>query len=287
MLENLDFTNKKYIFATNNNLILSKMDREFENAATAWLAQCGSDLKNRIEKLLDENDSNPVELAEEINVAEEEIYEILEGNVENISVDTLIRVFMVLGLAVEVKPIEQTPLGCYDNVNPHVMREPQFEERRAPQPNPFTRQRGEFRPHGGMPFPPPSFDDVPPFLKNEFERRPPMPQHAPNIPRRTERASSPFAMMGREELTKIIRKKLWDTEIDINTASDRELVRFLEEKDKRMKEFARRDVEEKRNEELERDPQVTDFVRRMKQNIKDNPQFRSYMKNFLNKLDED
>ena len=234
------------------------MDREFENAAKCWLAQCGTDMKSKIESLLSENDSTPEELAEEINVAEEEIYDILEGDVENISVDTLIRVFMVLGLAVEVKPIEQTPLGGYDNVNPHVMREPQF-ERRTPQPNPFTRQRGMER-NPQMPFPSH-------FAHNTEPKRP----------------TSPFAMMGCDELTKIIRKKLWDSEIDLNTASKAELVRFLEEKDKRMKEFTRRD----KTEELERDPQVADFVKRMKQNIKNNPQFRSYMKNFLNKLDEE
>lgn len=262
------------------------MDREFENVAKCWLAQCGADIKSKIESLLGENDSTPEELAEEINVAEEEIYDILEGDVENISVDTLIRVFMVLGLAVEVKPIEQTPLGGYDNVNPHVMREPRF-ERRAPQPNPFTRQHGMPR-NPQMPFPPHFASEE---EEEETPHRPigrgmhpqmPFPGHfehreAPQPP------SSPFAMMSRDELTKIIRKKLWDSEIDLNSASNKELVRFLEAKDKRMKEFARKDNAE----ELERDPQVADFVKRMKKNIKDNPQFRSYMKNFLKNLDED
>lgn len=263
------------------------MDREFENAAKCWLAQCGADIKSKIENLLDENDSNPVELAEEINVAEEDIYAILEGDVENISVDTLIRVFMVLGLAVEVKPIEQTPLGGYDNVNPHVMHEPHF-ERRAPQPNPFTCQHGMAR-NPQMPFPPHFASDEEEEMERPVDRmgrgmNPQMPflghfehRQAPQRP------SSPFAMMSRDELTKIIRKKLWDSEIDLNSASNKELVRFLEAKDKRMKEFARKDNAE----EFERDPQVADFVKRMKKNIKDNPQFRSYMKNFLNKLDEE
>ena len=269
------------------------MDRVFENAAKAWLAQCSADIKNRIEKLLDENDSTPEELAEEINVPEEEIYLILDGESENISVDTLIRVFMVLGLAVEVKSIEATPLGSYDNVNPHVMREPHF-ERRAPQPNPFAHQHG-MGVNPQMPFPPH-------FASEEVDEEPQRPMGgrmnrgmSPQMPfpghfehrQEPQRPTSPFAMMSREELTKIIRKKLWDSEIDINAASDKELVRFLEAKDKRMQEFARRDKEEKRSEALERDPQVADFVKRMKQNIKDNPQFRSYMKNFLKNLDEE
>lgn len=263
------------------------MDREFENAAKCWLAQCGADMKSKIESLLSENDSTPEELAEEINVAEEEIYDILEGNVENISADTLIRVFMVLGLAVEVKPIEQTPLGGYDNVNPHVMREPHF-ERRTPQSNPFTHQRGMAR-NPQMPFPAHFAGDEEEEMERPVGRigrgmnpQMPFPGHFEHR-EATLRPSSPFAMMSRDELTKIIRKKLWDSEIDLNTASNKELVRFLEAKDKRMKEFARKD----KTEEFERDPQVTDFVKRMKQNIKDNPQFRSYMKNFLKNLDEE
>ena len=41
------------------------------------------------------------------------------------------------------------------------------------------------------------------------------------------------------------------------------------------------------NEELERDPKVAAFVKNVKKSIKENPQFRSYMKQFLNKLDEE
>ena len=256
------------------------MDREFEFAAKGWLGQYKADIKSKVENLLDENDACPEELAEEINVEVEEIYDILDGNAENISVDTLIRVFMVLGLAVEIKPIEQTPLGGYDNVNPHVMREPQREERRAPQPNPFTRPKGGLGGRDFMPpFPPRDFDNIPPHVREEmdreFERRSPIGRP---MPRREETPKSPFALMGREELCRIIRNKLWDSEIDIENAPKDALVRFLEEKDKRMKAI-------KKTEEVERDPKVAEFVKSMKKTIKENPQFRAYMKNFLGQLD--
>lgn len=256
------------------------MDREFEFTAKGWLREYKADIKSKIENLLDESEATPEELAEEINVDVEEIYDILDGNAENISVDTLIRAFMVLGLAVEIKPIEQTPLGGFDNVNPHVMREPQREERRAPQPNPFARPMGglsgrDFTP----PFPPRGFDNIPKNemdeMEREFERRHPIGRP---MPKRDEQPTSPFALMGREELCRIITKKLWDSEIDLSTASKAELVRFLEAKDKRMKEF-------KKNEDLERDPKVADFVKNMKKTIKENPQFRAYMKKFLGQLD--
>lgn len=265
------------------------MDREFELAAKGWLAQCSADIKSKIENLLNENDSCPEELADEINVPVEDVYDILDGDASDISVDTLIRVFMVLGLAVEVKPIEQTPLGGYDNVNPHVMREPQHFERREPrferhepQPSPFMR------PPMGMPRGM-DFDNIPPHVREEmdreFERRHPMPQLVPApqrtpMPMREEKPNSPFALMGRDELCRIIRKHLWDSEINVNASSREDLVKFLEGKDKRRKEFAK-------TEELEIDPRVANFVKNMKKTIKENPQFRAYMKNFLGELDNE
>jgi uncharacterized membrane-anchored protein YjiN (DUF445 family) len=131
-------------------------------------------------------------------------------------------------------------------------------------------------------------------MEREFERRHPMGGMPPFPPRneaprftRREESQSPFETMDDERMKRIIRHELWDSEINLNTASHRDLVNFLTEKDKRKQEIARRDKQEKEVEELERDPQVADFVKRMKKNIKDNPQFRSYMKNFLNNLDEE
>ena len=255
------------------------MDKNFENAAKGWINQYSADVKSKVQNLLKENDSCAEELAEVINVPVEEIYGILEGSAEYISVNTLVRIFMVLGLAVEIKPIEQTPLCGYNNVNPHIERdvmaevEETYERRREPRPNPFMR------PRMGMPHDL-DFDDVPPHIREqvarEFERRHPIP---PIANRACERAKSPFEDKSREELANIIRKHLWDTEIDTNAATKEMLVDFLNEKDKRTREL-------KREETLERDPKVADFVRNMKKTIKDNPQFRSYMKNFLSELDD-
>jgi hypothetical protein len=254
------------------------MDKNFERAANGWISQYSADIKVKVENLLNENDSTPEELAEVINVDVDDIYAILEGDGEVISVDTLIKVFMTLGLAIEIKPIAQTPLGGYNNVNPQVMREPQFEERRAPRPNPFTRER--------------DFDNIPPHVRERMEHEMPFPPRPamgrgmnPQMPFPGHFAhrndfTSPFAEKSRDELVHIIRKHLWDSEIDTSNATKNDLVKFLDEKDRKTKEF-------KRTEELERDPQVVDFVKRMKQNIKDNPQFRSYMKNFLKNLDEE
>lgn len=273
------------------------MDRNFEFAAKNWIEQYSADIMEKVENFLNENDSTPEELAEVIDVDTEEIYDILDGNGENISIETLIKVFMVLGFAIEIKPIEQTPLESYDNVNPHVMREQEREEVRAPRPNPFMR------PPMDMPMPPRGFDprNIPPHVREKIERdlgigeeREPQPRpHRPimhnerPMTRHEETPSSPFAMMGRNELVKIITKHLWDSEIDIENASNHALVRFLEEKDKRMQAAKRRESEEREIRELENDPKVANFINKMKDTYKKNPQFRSYVKNFLGNLDEE
>ena len=218
---------------------------------------------------------------------------------------------MVLGFAIEIKPIEETPLVDYNNVNPHVMREPEpefvHEERRESQPSPFTRPPMGMpmppRNPYGMPKPPRGFDpeNLPPFLREKVERdlglnrdpqpRPQRPVPHAERPRQEEAPTSPFALMGREELVKIINKHLWDSEIDTVNAPKASLVRFLEEKDKRMQAVKRRENEQKQMEaqieELENDPKVASFIDKMKSTYKKNPQFRSYVKNFLGGLDEE
>lgn len=276
------------------------MDKNFEIAAKNWITQYTADIMEKVENLLTENDSTPEELAEVIGVNVEEIYDILDGNGENISIETLIKVFMVLGFAIEIKPIEQTPLGGYDNVNPHVMDdEPQFEER-VPQPNPFNRPpMGMPMPRHGMPMPPRGFnpENLPPRVREKIERelgigerepqpRPQRPLVRRERPQEEETPTSPFALMGRDELVNIINKHLWDSEIDTENAPRTALVRFLEEKDKKMQAAKRRESEEKQMKELENDPKVAEFINKIKSTYKKNPQFRSYVKNFLGNLEE-
>jgi hypothetical protein len=264
-----------------------------------WINQYKTDIKNKVDTFLKENDSCPDELAYVIDVPVEHIYSILNGNGEDVPVSTFGKLLLASGFALRIEPIENTPLKTYDNVNPEIMRNFDFdededldeddvdedeeedihEEVRAPRPNMFARPP---RPMGmGGMMPPHGFDPsrIPPHVRGnmdkEFERRSPIDRP---MPKREEQPTSPFAVMGRNELCKIIRKKLWDSEIDLDNATTKELVHFLEEKDKRMKAY-------KNTEELERDPKVADFVKNMKKTIKENPQFRSYMKQYLKNLD--
>lgn len=265
------------------------MDRELDMASKGWINTFNADIKSKVSVLLKESNTTPEDLAEVIGVDSDEIYDILDNNGENISIETLVKVFMILGFAIEIKPIEATPLGNYGNIRPNIM----FDEcngaetedfARAPMPNPFMSPRAprafgrEFPRPNRMP----NFGGIgrepicggaPSFREPTFTRR--------------EVTASPFENMDDERLKQIIRRELWDSEIDLLRASHRELVNFLNEKNKRKQEVIRKENERKKvTEELERDPQVSAFVKRMKKNIKDNPQFRSYMKNFLKNLDE-
>ena len=234
------------------------MDKNFEFAVNGWLNQYTADIKTKVENFLTENNVSPEEFAEVIGADDDEIYDILGGNGEVISIETLIKVFMVLGLAIEIHPIEETPLGDYGNINPQVMRH------QRPRPNPFMHQgmppMGDFTPNG-----------VPPFM------RPPM-------PRREATPSSPFASKSREELCNIIRDKIWDSEIDLESASKDALVRFLDEKDRRIKSLRNRPRTAIPQEEVEQDPNVVKFIKNMQNSIQTNPQFKAYMKNFLKNL---
>lgn len=89
---------------------------------------------------------------------------------------------------------------------------------------------------------------------------------------------SPFDNMSTDRLTSIIKERLWDSEINLNTATKQELINFLKEKDRRMNEY-------KRVKALENDPKVIEFKERMKKTIKNNPHLHDWVKQFLGKLE--
>lgn len=91
------------------------------------------------------------------------------------------------------------------------------------------------------------------------------------------REVSPFESKSTDELVKIIRERLWDSEINLNRASKEELVAFLDEKNKRMTEY-------KRMKALEEDPKVNEFKSKMKNTLHNNPHLREWAKKFLGEL---
>jgi hypothetical protein len=261
-----------------------------------------NDIRNKVISFMREVDASERELAYVLAISDGELNQILEGNGE-ISLSTFAKLLIATGNALEIKPIDETPIGNYEN----LPSEEEF-ERPLPRPNIFERPRPQMnhpqftRPNFTRPIGEERENDfIPPMpesLREVFERRfnkpnrnveepnhevrQPRDEHgrfAPRQPRqeeapRHETPSSPFASMGTDELVKIIRERLWDSEINLATASKNDLVKFLDEKNKRMAEF-------KRMKALENDPKVNEFIGRMKTTFKNNPHLRDWVKKIL------
>ena len=278
------------------------MNREqLQRLASEWTRMAKNDIRNKVISFMREVDASERELAYVLAISDGELKQILEGNGE-ITLSTFAKLLIATGNALEIKPIEDTPIGDYEN----IPTEEEF-ERPLPRPNVFARQKPQpmqpqfGRPSFSRPIPPMHEEDgndfIPPMpeeLRRAMEERYDRPVHRPEQPRdeygrfapkhpqmRKEEAPrrevSPFESKSTDELVKIIRERLWDSEINLNRASKEELVAFLDEKNKRMTEY-------KRMKALEEDPKVNEFKSKMKNTLHNNPHLREWAKKFLGEL---
>ena len=278
------------------------MNREqLQKLASEWTRMAKNDIRNKVISFMREVDASERELAYVLAISDGELKQILEGNGE-ITLSTFAKLLIATGNALEIKPIEDTPISDYEN----IPTEEEF-ERPLPRPNVFARQKPQpmqpqfGRPSFSRPIPPMHEEDgndfIPPMpeeLRRAMEERYDRPVHRPEQPRdeygrfapkhpqmRKEEAPrrevSPFESKSTDELVKIIRERLWDSEINLNRASKEELVAFLDEKNKRMTEY-------KRMKALEEDPKVNEFKSKMKSTLHNNPHLREWAKKFLGEL---
>lgn len=293
------------------------MNREqLQKLASEWTRMAKNDIRNKVISFMREVDASERELAYVLAISDGELKQILEGNGE-ISLSTFAKLLIATGNALEIKPIEDTPIGDYEN----IPTEEEF-ERPLPRPNVFAcpnpqPMQPQFdRPSFSRPIPPMHeedekrsiFDSVdfgqmhPEGFAREMARRAMeereanggRPVHRPEQPRdeygrfapkhpqmhkeeAPRREVSPFESKSTDELVKIIRERLWDSEINLNRASKAELVVFLDEKNKRMAEY-------KRMKALEEDPKVNEFKSKMKNTLHNNPHLREWAKKFLGEL---
>ena len=278
------------------------MNREqLQKLASEWTRMAKNDIRNKVISFMREVDASERELAYVLAISDGELKQILEGNGE-ITLSTFAKLLIATGNALEIKPIEDTPISDYEN----IPTEEEF-ERPLPRPNVFARQKPQpmqpqfGRPSFSRPIPPMHEEDgndfIPPMpeeLRRAMEERYDRPVHRPEQPRdeygrfapkhpqmRKEEAPrrevSPFESKSTDELVKIIRERLWDSEINLNRASKEELVAFLDEKNKRMAEY-------KRMKALEEDPKVNEFKSKMKNTLHNNPHLREWAKKFLGEL---
>ena len=278
------------------------MNREqLQKLASEWTRMAKNDIRNKVISFMREVDASERELAYVLAISDGELKQILEGNGE-ITLSTFAKLLIATGNALEIKPIEDTPISDYEN----IPTEEEF-ERPLPRPNVFARQKPQpmqpqfGRPSFSRPISPMHEEDVndfiPPMpeeLRRAMEERYDRPVHRPEQPRdeygrfapkhpqmhkeeAPRREVSPFESKSTDELVKIIRERLWDSEINLNRASKEELVAFLDEKNKRMTEY-------KRMKALEEDPKVNEFKSKMKNTLHNNPHLREWAKKFLGEL---
>ena len=278
------------------------MNREqLQKLASEWTRMAKNDIRNKVISFMREVDASERELAYVLAISDGELKQILEGNGE-ITLSTFAKLLIATGNALEIKPIEDTPISDYEN----IPTEEEF-ERPLPRPNVFARQKPQpmqpqfGRPNFSRPIPPMHEEDgndfIPPMpeeLRRAMEERYDRPVHRPEQPRdeygrfapkhpqmhkeeAPRREVSPFESKSTDELVKIIRERLWDSEINLNRASKEELVAFLDEKNKRMTEY-------KRMKALEEDPNVNEFKSKMKNTLHNNPHLREWAKKFLGEL---
>lgn len=272
------------------------MNREqLQRLASEWTRMAKNDIRNKVLSFMREVDASERELAYVLAISDGELKQILEGDGE-ISLSTFAKLLIATGNALEIKPIEDTPIVDYENF-------PTEEElnRPLPRPNIFARPKPHpTHPHFGRP----SFSCPTPPMPEEDESdldidfghahpsdfaramaerdsRPTQPrdEHGRFTTRHQQvrEEASPFESKSTDELVKIIRERLWDSEINLNRASKADLVAFLDEKNKRMSEY-------KRMKALEEDPKVNEFKNRLKTTFNNNPHLREWAKKFLGEL---
>lgn len=257
------------------------MDRQqLQHLASDWVRVAKNDIRKKVLDFMREEYASERDLAYALTISEAELAQIIQGNGE-ITLSTFAKLLIATGHALEIKPIEETPIGCYENI-PEEM--PPIPHQR---PNMFGRPTPTRRPHIPMDF---ESQTETQDLNEEEEFDMPQPRDSRGrfmSPRRRmvepheePQNLSPFARMNRDKLVDIIREKLWDSEIDTDSATTSELVLFLEEKDRRIKEY-------KQIKEIENDPQVSEFKNRLKRTVKENPHLRNWVKGFLGDLEED
>jgi DNA-binding phage protein len=240
--------------------------REIQAAARGFVQQMKDDVRNKLNQFLRESGITIRQMARDLGLNEDELDRIQHGD-GRVSLETFATLLIANGLVIEVKPISEAPIPTRNGV-PVPPRG--FDDQQLPPPPPgfFDHVR-----RGGMPTP----GEQPRDARGRFMPRSGGPSPAaprPAAPRGGASNAPDFAAMEREKLVEIIQNRLWDTEIDVTRASRDQLVRFLQDKDRR-----RIALEQRR--EQEADPAVTELKDKIKKTLEDNPQLRSVLKQLI------
>lgn len=233
-----------------------KNREELLQVAQSNASQLKNHLRSAVRDFLKVQRVTPDELAYVLGITNDEMLQIIEGD-GNITVDVLSKLLVATDMAVEIKPVRNTPLGAY---GPKMPRSGGF-----PGPNGIPVDED------GRPLPPPpgwcpemmpGFGSMPHRAMRGREERAAddmreVPMETSNRPLRdshgrfvkrptaqrraaTQRTgtqvANPYMNIPSSDLANIIRSNIWDGEIDINNASHEQLAAFVANKERIMRE---------------------------------------------------
>lgn len=242
---------------------------QLHQEANDWLNAAGNDISSRFNAFFRSHPEVGVEeLANVLDISVNALNPIMDGDLTNVTAETLVKLFIANDLAIEIRPVSETPIGGYGPNGQGVP--PQGCGCPMPPRGQGMPPRGGY----GVPMPPRPYyaggpqggnygAPIPP--RGGFGRRIPVggtqngtvadpyhghepfamhdpqgDQHADNGVGRTSatgnggRATTHYDSMDIPTLRNLIIKNLWDSEINVNTASRDELIDFLVKKENQM-----------------------------------------------------
>ena len=189
------------------------LNREFlESKTNEWLDQASEDLSNRIERLMNGNNLTIEGLSEKVDVSVDEITAVLHGDIDSVSIASIIRLMFAVDVALSAMPI--TPFGRpnFTTMNTIDFCEDESDEETNDEEVSDVEEDDEQ----------PIENRQQPMFRQPFGSRP------DSSPRMTE---NPYNNLCVDDLKTIICRNLWDTELDIDNASRQDLIDFIMHKE--------------------------------------------------------
>ena len=238
---------------------------ELRQEAQAWLAQASEDLSSRFNDFIETEGVDPRELAQVLDISDQILREILNGNLAHVTAEVLIKLFIANDLAVDIVPVSQTPIGqfgAHPSPNGQMMPPPMMPRmmppsmmggmpprggfgRKAPQSGTTTTTQDPF--NGREPFAVDVTTPQPRDAHGRFMSRNARPTSERVVrPANTiaeQREETPYDSMTTEQIKNIIQRNLWASEIDLAHATREELIDFLINKENQFAEQSRHRAE--------------------------------------------
>ena len=244
---------------------------EINKMASQWVTMATNDMKANLVSLANYANINVMSLAPILGMSKDSLQALLESS-RTPTMEEFVKIMILTGNVLSVEPMN------YEAPTPPIPPIPTRDEVRIP-PHAFSHGAQQFASNmtqGRRPSPIPRFGrSIPVRGGNE-----PSEQHeeaTTNVNEQANRHRSPFESMSRERLVRIIKKKLWDSEIDTFGATHDDLVKFLEGKDKQIREY-------QRMERAEKSPELMKFVNNLKELVETNPNIKGIVKNLVKDL---